>query len=336
MLWAGTDARVYSLIMLLGLAALYFALEGRWLGLAAVAGLTAYAHRVAPAVAVAAFVVALTVHRSEWKRIGLAGLAAGVAWMPVMVTLLMAAKYDFWAPPLTPGYAWMAFTDSVFTWTWSGFAVLAPMVLLALTLTLTLRRDTTYTPLLAWTVPLALLVGVSLAWKSVVTYRTLQSFLPAFGLWLGWSLGRSPRRVWQMILLAGWALVAIFTRYNPAMRGGHIDEAAAMIRSNWQPGDVIYYTTFTAQCPFDHYLGDLPSAMWTGVVNPFLTTPGVQAEQEFDIDAVSGRVWVITPLDPLLTPADWDYIHALTAGGELLYSTDAPQFAPIEIWLLGE
>jgi hypothetical protein len=334
LLWLGQDARAYSLVAALGLTALLFALDGKYLGLLAVAGLTAYAHRTGPAIALAAFVVALYMHRSNWRMILLASLLTVLAWVPAFAgAAWYASSQEFWTENLDLLWMGLAMLQSILVWTWRGMTVFIPIALFVGTLVLIFRKDALLLAL-AWIVPLAAMITVSMLWKNVIMYRTLMPLLFPFGLWLGWVLGRRPFRIYQAAVLIGWTIILAvsLTQYDPTDRGGRIDQAADLIRSQWRTGDAILYTTFTTQAPFDYYLPDLPAALWTGVSNPFQTPPDLHVNTTLPEHE---RLWVITLDEPSLPAEEQAAIHDLTAGGTLVLRLDtAPQFAPIEIWLV--
>jgi hypothetical protein len=336
MLWMAQDARVYSILTLLALAGLYFAIDGRWLGLAACAGLMLYTHNTAAALAGVLLLIGLALHRQDWKRYAAAAAIVFVAGLPVAIRMLSLDLSDkFWALPFSFWRFAFAWLEGMLVWTTPGALALIPMVLLGLTLLLALRQTDRGMLFFAWAVPLFGLQVISGLWQNVIIYRTMMPLVWFFLLWLGYELGRRPFRILQGVLLAGWALALVlgFGRFDPATRGGGIDQAAAQIRAGWQPGDRVFYTTNTAAAPFSFYLGDLPADVWDGVANVFVTPPGMGTTADLP---QASRIWIVTPGEPLIRPDEQAFIDGWLADATLITQAQGPEFAAIYVYLKGQ
>jgi len=93
---------------------------------------------------------------------------------------------------------------------------------------------------LIWSGPLAILIIVSLVYKNVITYRTLQPAAMGLALAAGRVLA-AYRWTW---VPAGLLLVALLLNWDPSTRGGDLQAIADRIRAEWQTGDCIEYSEF--------------------------------------------------------------------------------------------
>ena len=364
------------------LAGLWFAIQGRWLGLAACMGLIIYCHNTGPCEAGAMLLVAVYLHPEKFKRLVLAGFLAALAWVPAVVHIKQMSMTVFgilqpWQATLTLSWFTQSVTQAVWMTINSHF-VLGAFLLILLSAGLLFNRETLLrilrlqriqaTPaerrprlslLLAWSMPILLLVIASLFLFDVVLYRTLQPMLFPFVLFLGWELGSifgtvgtlhgnvqtlhavetlhatslrsSPYRLilsilWILFLFTGVAL------WHPSARGGHLDQAAAYIRSEWKQGDVIVYSTQTVSRPFLYYISDLAHYEWPHIINPSLNEPGVPHDDSGD-PASAKRIWLVLPEEFLITPEQRAAILAVYPRGDPLWHITYLQAAPINVYL---
>lgn len=345
LLWLGTDARVYGLTACIFLAGLWFLLENRSLGLLACTGLLFYCHYTGAAFAAALILIGLLIRPGQGKRLMLVAGLTLLAWLPALWHLLTFARTQgAWISRLE--MAWMLQSILQALWvnaTFNGWFVLASLfglfMLGVLFFTKSWRCRARIIPLLAWAVPLGGMMAASwVLGQNYVIYRTVQPVLYAMSLWLGWELGR-----WSLsrgVVLAAWAglLACSLVLYRASDRGGRLDQAAAQIRAEWQPGDVLEYTTGTTMLPMRYYLPDLPSQYYPLLAeSTYLWLPTDLLPPSPPPGPVLRR-WVVLPeSDELLTDAQIraldDYIRREHIP---LLSVRYMQAAKIDIYLVEE
>jgi hypothetical protein len=341
LLWIGQDARVYGLLACVFLAALWFVLEGRWLGVIATCGLMIYCHSTGPVYAAGILLIALYLHSWKIKTVFISGFLIVLSWTPAIIRIF---KYWIiqqpWAPTLTATVLIQSTLQAIWTHasitTW--FALLALLTLL-LTLGLLFSKIKAHSRIVclaAWSIPLASLCLFSLFTNNMVQYRTLMPMLFTFCLWLGWELGLMQRPYILRYALAGlwtWLLLVGLWYWNPADRGGGLNKVAAEIRSNWQPGDTLVYTTETVALPFDYYLRELPHT-WVAIVDhPFLAVPSIVRTYR-DCSIPCRRYWIVIPEDLLITPAEHIDLNTLVHDQKPIYQIRYLQAAPIDVYLV--
>ena len=338
LLWMAQDARSYGLLACLFLAALWFALESRWLGLLAVCGLMIYAHNTGPVCAVAALTVAIYLYPWKTKKILLVVLGIVVAWIPAAVHMFVGlSTQQPWQAHLTS--AWLLSSTITALWPvfFNGWFYLLALIALNSSMFLLLSKVRAHgriVPLLAWLISGAGLIAFSLiTGNNVVLYRTLMPMLFPFCLWLGWELGRE--RVFSKAMSIAWTGLLIWGMafWHPSDRGGHLDQIASEIRSQWRTGDVIVYTTYTVGLPFDYYLHDLPHTYNDTIREPFLYYSGYATALTSPIGDPT-RYWVIVPEDALITPGERATLTDLTHHQEPLYTIRYIQTASINVYLV--
>ena len=342
LLWIAQDARAYSLLACLFLAALWFALESRWYGLLAVCGLMIYAHKIGPAFAITALVIGAYVFPWKIRRILLVAGLTVIAWIPALVNMLTHwIIQQPWQPQLTG--AWLLYSTVRAIWPmlypdWFWLLAFAILLRTLLYLFYKTRAYSRIVPLIAWTLPCLALVTVSLVTRNnMLMYRTLQPALFPFALWLGWEIGRERSftflrfpYAWTAVLIIGLAL------WHPAQRGGGLDQVASQIRSQWRNGDTLLYTTDTIGLPFDYYLGDLPHAWDATVRSPFLLMPSYQRLTVEPYTGAPARSWVIIPEDGLITQEERAVLTDLVHHQQPVYTVAYMQAATINVYLVEE
>jgi hypothetical protein len=340
LLWIAQDARSYGLLSCLFLAALWFALDRNWLGLLAICGLTIYVHNIGPVFAAAALFIALYLYPWKVRRILLVSLGSVLAWIPAIIDMLNTwIIQQPWQPHLTLPWLLSSTTTAIWPELHNTIFELATLITLALTFYLLLiSRVNTHgriIPLLACLIPyLGLIIFSLITQNNMVLYRTLMPGLFPMALWLGWELGNwrwiniVPAIAWTGMLIAGLML------WHSSARGGHLDQVANEIRSQWRTGDVLVYTTATVGTPFDYYLSDLPHT-WTDIVHePFLEVPSMHHTDLNSPTGVPGRSWVIIPKDGLISPEENIALDDLVHHQDPVYTINSPQAAQINVYLV--
>lgn len=345
LLWVAQDARTYSLLGLVFLAALYFAVEGRLLGLAACLGLLGYSHSVGPAYAAAAFCAALYLTPGRARRIFMAGGLAALAWLPALAHIKLMSMTVFgvmqpWAPHLTWSWFVNELLIALFVNRSVWLRLLACLVLLAsvgLFYTQAWKCRARNVLLIGVLVPLLVMYLVGLVWNNVIIYRTLIPLMYALMLWLGWEFGSKATLMspYRWIIAALWTclLVTGLTLWRPADRGGHLDQAAAGIRSQWRTGDLLVYESKTTYLPFQYYLGDLPQYFWPEIKSTMVNEPGVTTYNTGD-PAQARRVWLVLTEDALITPTERELLHAVFPHGPPLWRILYVQASTIDVYLV--
>ena len=338
LLWMAQDARSYSLLTCLFLAALWFAVDGKWIGLLAAGGLTIYAHKTGTVCALTAIGVFAYLHPKELKKLALIVLGIILAWVPAMLN--MFGEYSI-AQPWQPNITGSSFMMSIIHAIWpilfkDPFTYLVGFLFLFMTVLLLFSRKTDngrMVSLAAWIFPLSGLFFFStFTHNNVIMYRTLMPMLFPFAIWLGWELGRDRNFGDFMTGLWAIAIIAGLITFNPADRGGHLDQITSEIRSQWRTGDSLIYTAATVGVPFDFYLSDLPHS-WDGTLqDPFLSYPSIPRQNT--VTGTPLRSWVIVPEDPLITPGEQATMNDLTNHQEPIYTIRYIQAAPINVYLV--
>ena len=299
LIWMAQDARCYAALSCAYLAAVWFAVKDRPLGLAAMVGLLAYLHMTGMGLAAAALFVAL--NQISVRRTALAALGT-IAWIPLLIMYVLKSEDSsaalFWLKEFDPfktlGQA--AFVNTV-PGVVAGFFILLAMVCMV-------WRKELHPIYRIAAFPLIILIVFSVLVAPVMYYRPLMPILIPLCLLFGAGLTPS-RPGWWRWIPAGIAACLLFfgvINWDPSARGGHVDEMAVMIDANWQEGDQLVYATGTVAEPLDFYL-HRPGCILDWTTNPNLTLPSMDLEWPECPPGTpqAGRTWLIWPDDPLLT-----------------------------------
>jgi|ERR1035437_3193650 hypothetical protein len=338
LLWQGQDGRPYGLLACLFLAALWFALEGRWLGLIASCGLMVYCHSTGAVYALGALAIAFYLHPCKIRNFLISGALIGLAWLPALLRIIITNENLAYAWGSASTFEIWAISAYVAFWMNMGmYQFFFAATVLAFTLPLLFSGDpdrSRIIPLMAWSIPLVGMMLFSLL-RNVIIYRTLIPLLFPFSLWLGWELGDVMRPVWLRRVLTGlWAIALVIglAGWHSADRGSHLDQIAAQIRAQWQPGDQLIYVSSTVGLPFEYYLGDLPHAWLDIAKDPLMDVPGVP-RSVLGCQGPCKRWWVIIPEEKdLITPPEWAALKPYMPG-QPVYSIHYMQAATIDVWL---
>lgn len=246
LLWAAQDARMYSLMALLYLAAWLWMLQGRYLAMGLALGCLCWLHYTGAIYAVVLGCVALAHDRRSLR-----GLVAGaVAAAPVVLVLTSAQTVPGGRSYRHTGMlvelvksAWIApheqygiIVASVLTLAGIGAGILA--VLLAIYAS----RRSPMIQAAAITLAPVVIMGIIGAWANLATYRTLLPVVAPAVLWMCASIPRAPGRVLAGIMLA----LVITLPWRPLDHGGiTLSEAMQMI----QPGDRVAYSSILTALP---------------------------------------------------------------------------------------
>lgn len=362
LLWAAQDGRAYSILTMVVLLAVWYAIEARRIGLFSACGLCFYAHYVGPAYAVAVLGLALYLHSSSWKKIFLIGGLIILSWLPQIIIALTTINHFDWTEPIKARQLIEVWVDAIWVGTFKKTLIVACLQIIffstiIFSLFVPMDRIKKILGIFLGISILSLLV-VSLIWSNVIIYRTLVPLLIFVALWLGWELGNIPaswRFKWKFthgrefnigqgltslmrtILAVAWVAFLIFglINWDPARRGGHLDQIAGQIRNQWQEGDVIFYPTASVAMPFDYYLNDLPHFLMQDQISTALTPPGLSRFVIADYETLDAdRIWLFIPKTTLMDPHVQNKLDKYIIDQQPAYTLTFFQFHPIDIYLI--
>ncbi|HEY4720543.1 MAG TPA: glycosyltransferase family 39 protein, partial [Anaerolineae bacterium] len=232
-LWLAQDGRGYAVMSLLYLAAAWFALKGRWLGMGAALGLMMYVNLASPfyALTIGALCVGWW-RRFEIRRYALGGVMAITAFVPWLSSYVHAANSkDFWTVPQTLGWFVTAIVramvvDSLPGDWWTAVAVLTVLgsIVAAIAITLAYRERGLVVMALLGALPFALML-LAVPVKNVILYRPLSALTAPLVLWLAASLIRLPGTFLKSFFATAWALIGIggLLAWSAAAKGGELE-----------------------------------------------------------------------------------------------------------------
>lgn len=264
------DGRMYPLLQLAVLSALWAALDRRYMLMAAWLTLAVWTHNygliylavLAPVVV--ARELALPVYTARdpaapWLmpanqsrlRDSVFGLALPVIlWLPwasVVLSQMQTLAGGYWLPPLTLGQWIYPFYALAWSVTLPLRLVELGAIVLFGFLAFAIWKGRSDQRLLIWLVlgP-ALAAGVgSLAWKPIYLFRALIGIAAPMWLLIGWAIthrtGWAPR-VWAGAVFG--VLIAIGIGNRTAALSDRLGESQAVIEvvaKGWQPGDIVYH-----------------------------------------------------------------------------------------------
>lgn len=320
-LYYSQEARMYNLLSCLILVAAWAAIRERWLifALASIGAL--YTQNLAvfyiAAIGIVALLSSLRSSRTVLRLVA-AGVGIGGAWglwLPTFLKQASAVKSSFWMPPLTFGSAiWVlpSMTMGIRIADILQIHVYGLAFGLSIIGLIVCRRWLLTRPGL---IVLAVIIGapaiaalISVTWRAVFLPRAL---LPSsYALMLIWAyalthLSIPNRQVAQAVTIPVLA-IGLFAHYFPAFPRVDIPSWAAPINSQWQPGDVIFFTSIDSTIVMTYYLRDHPYALLPEAtdLNQSLTPETKAAmgmnEQPFDDLARSHRrIWLVHSQNPL-------------------------------------
>jgi len=345
LLWIGQDARVYSLLSMIILAGIWFAVNNRPLGMAACMGLTIYCHHSGPVFAAGILCIGLYMYPAQARRMLLAGGIAALAWIPAAVHMYQLSFLVFggvpqpWKADLTSKWLVVSAIEAFEVTRNQGYVAIGLFVGI-LSMGLLYHKGWKCSPrnvlLLALFAPTIGLIMFSVLATNIVMYRTFTPILWPFALWLGWEFGQAHPGWYRVSVAVLWAgmLIGGLALWHPADRGGHLDQAAAYIRSQWRTGDLVIYETKTAANPFLYYIPDLAHYTWPHIASNLLGEPGLYLPDTGAPETAS-RLWLVVVEDALITDAEQARFDAtFPYSGEPLWRVLYMQAAPIDIYLL--
>lgn len=333
MIWQAQDARYYGALAAIYIAAVYFAVSLRPLGLLGLAGILPYVHPVGAFYGAAALIVAWLAGMRLGRLVRI-GLLVLLAWIPASTALIrpLGARPPFWVGPFDAPYALQQTAQAFAVGTMDPAPALLLLLLLAAALIaalVRLRHRTSRILLAASMVPLIALLAAS-AHTPMYFYRPVQPAVIPFCILLGWTM--APGISWHSKLGAAVGailLVAAVVNWDPSARGGHLDDGAAYIVGHWRAGDRIAYASATTAVPFSALLADKNSCIVRGYGPDRLPS---NLELPF-CDNVGS--WLVWPREAVMKPELTKQLQAITGDRLPVWtSVHTWQFAPIEIYYL--
>lgn len=348
LIWMAQDCRSYALLTCFYLAAIYYAFESNWLGVIACCGLMEYCHNTAPAYILSILAILFYLYPWKIRKIILTGILIGIIYIPQALILFRIYHLNSLntitlqpIPPLSWPYFAFEFIMSFWVGTlknaagWWLFLILMVLSLGLFFFKSPARPRTIW--FLGFIIPLAIITGISI-WNNVLIYRTIMPLIIPFLFWLGWELGQKGwapgfMRTYLAILWIYVLLIGVIN-WHPANRGGGLDQVAASIRSQWQAGDVMIYTSETSALPFDYYLNDKPHVIIDASSNPFLNPPGLKLLVSNADSSQARREWIIIPQDALFSKLEWEQVNSLVAGLKPIYQVKYIQTSQLNVYLV--
>lgn len=368
-LWYAQEARMYSLLELLVLFAVLFALRGHWIGLGIVTALLLYTQNYGVFYAAA---IALLVLVRDYRSLPYAAASMGIAgvtflpWVRVILSQMDSINGRYWIQEQGAGDVLNILYKLFWASSMPGFALLSALLVTFILLAVGLlhmayskhpaRREV----LIMAFVPLALAWTASALWQPLLLHRPLIGSAPFVYLVAAWAASRlfdgEQVTVQRDAILASAMVIPIMVSglggyyvNIPAMKNdgavSPLIETLDYVREHWQDGDVIVYTDDGPMINLSPYAMDLPQYMIPACgerlnSGPVLgsLTPATRAA--IGIPAISveqvrtfRRAWVFAPFSPLHPQCYEDYIADITRGDPLL-TVDDNQYIYSGVWLI--
>ena len=349
LIWQAQDARYYAAVGAIYMAGIWFALQGRGLGLLACMGLLPYLHPIGLAYSLGLFCVGIICGMGAVRSLWIGGVSL-ISWLPRIYQILStqalpglqpvgagdSGRTEFWLREVTPLYA-VDHTGQALVVDSLDFLcrlLVVALVLFVVAVAATrIAHKTTRITLAAAAVPIIALFAMAMI-QPVYFYRPVQPDALPLCLLIGLILAPGPKWMSKIAPAFGLILLAIsVANWNPSARGGYIDKGADAILRNWHAGDKIAYASLTVAMPFQYYLPDKASCLIPGNDMGDLP-PALRTMDECDEYAGAGT-WIVVPRDPTLNEDVAKELNKLTAESLPAWWSDiAWQFAPIEIFYL--
>ncbi len=344
LIWVSQDARAYGLLIFLYLLAIYFVESNKPVGIIAIAGLTAYTHAIGPAFGISALLYYLVKFPKEYKRF--------IYMLAIVIASWIPWYWLFFSIQPTPGYVstfWLGkitfaeFIQHLFktfylqnptVTSFTLFMIAFTGILISLTYMVVKNK---IKESMIFFLPMGVILIESIVWRNVFFYRTGLTLLIPFMLCIGMTTLRSrfnPRE-FLTILFCFFILVSSMVGWNPATKGGTIDQVAKYITQYWEEGDILYYGTATVGLPFHYYLPGKPEYIIDGITNENLTPPTVDIFESASLDRIqSKRAWLIYPDDIFIPAEQMKILTEHASRGNLLFRIKIFEIPDINVVLL--
>jgi hypothetical protein len=287
-----------------------------------------FAHSISPAFAISALFIGFIRHQKKWKYYFIIGIVCLLCFLPWEILLIQVRPTPgfsnlFWLEQLSLievlNNILLAFSVRQLNLIELNilFAILISSFIFSVINTIKNKKIEAF----FFFVPFAIMGVVSIVLKNVIFFRTLIPLIIPYTIWFGSSFLRNPGRAGFLLVSAFWIGISLggLAGWNPADRGGNIDIIAEEIQSNWQEGDIIYYSTGTVALPFDYYLSGKPSYLQDGPTRASLTPPTLRGFQFKPLEEIDHkRAWVVCTMDTFLPDEHLERIKKYTENGKFI------------------
>lgn len=328
-LFYSQDARMYPLLAFFVLWELVSAIKGNYLyfTFASIGAIYSQNLGVFFVIAVGLSIVLSTLRS---PRLLIKPMAAGGAillawtpWLGVLAQQAQGVKAGFWIQPITLGSVLYSYPNMTIGWrippAWETqlFAVIICLGIVSFVACRSWLFERGRLLLFCMIGAPALIVLVSIFWRSVWLPRIL---LPAvFCQCILWGymlthISKPNREVAQVVMITILG-IGLMYHYVPAQGGRFpLRDWADTVKSDWQSGDVIYYTTIDACLLFSYYMPGYAYDLMpeTTDLNQSLTTQTKEAMQIKQAtiadlrDQGYSRVWLVVAYSPMASAQEMD------------------------------
>jgi 4-amino-4-deoxy-L-arabinose transferase-like glycosyltransferase len=332
-LYYSQEARMYSLLTLLVLVAVWSLVRRNWIVFALTAIGIVYTQNLGLFYVFALGIVALVINRKQiWFPMMALG-AVMIAWSPwslIMFQQSSDVSDGFWLQDLTPaGVVFPLAATTMFERIPEAFqlhvygaAFGATMIALIACRKWLFRREGLYLIAAIFGAP-AVAAAVSLLWgRSIYLPRALLPSGVMVSLLWGYMLNHmsAPNRRIARWIVAPMLAIGLVSFYLPENDRPDLREFLQVVNQSFQPGDVVYHTALHTAVLYNYYLGDLPYRIrpHASDLNQSLTEQTKAAMQfsnaTFEDVARAGyhRVWLVVYTNPMSHRDEMEAVDAIT------------------------
>jgi uncharacterized membrane protein len=368
-LWYAQEGRMYALLELLVLAALYTGLTRKWIifGIASVAML--YTQNYAIFYLAVIGMVLIVLNWSQFKQVFIALLTAGVLYLPwayVVAKQMTEINGRYWIMDAGPGAVLGAVHKQFFASAMvasglvpSYVVVFAVLIIGVYSMVITHSQkqlyEISFVVLTMAFAPLALAWIVSMLWQPVLLFRPLIGISPFLYLVATWPLlnvqtFKRSNVLYAACFIAPLLLLGTAGYYHniAAMKGeGAVSpmlDTLTYIRANWQEGDVIYYTDDGPMINLLPYAADLPQYKMPACDERVGYAPVLGSLSESTREAIGitiadlkdvphKRAWIFAPRSPLHPTCYDKQIAGIAPIGKQVITVDDNDYITSGVWL---
>lgn len=190
--------------------------------------------------------------------------------------------------------------------------------------------------------PLIVAVVGSYAWKPILLYRGLLPASAGLALLMGWALTRSKHQAMITFALVAPVIVsALFSHYfyNPKAANIDVDRIVIKMRSEWQPGDIVYHIDSGSMVGWWLYGRDLPQykappacgSETLGGLSP-TTRQGLGIIEKELSEIEFSRAWIVYAIGPTAQPCMIEK-YSYLAYGEAWEISEDSMYVLSGVWL---
>ena len=363
------DGRMYTLLTVLYLGAIHFALRDRWIAVTVCAAFLLYTHYTAPFYLAALYTVILINGELNFRRLRntlASGAVASLSFLPWLPNYLNTLKIASPVNPLSVLDLNLMFYRISFEDTFTPLAYLLypalTIILLSVSLSALLTAWELFPALRAVgaaasdikeaarrfiqlivfaLLPLIIMAVWSFVWKNFLYYRLLAALSVPLVIWsvkifevnrFAHISGRLLLPLWLVLVFCGILL------WTPSEKSGDMRGILEFIDEQWEDGDIVYHMTGTSYLPVSQYTKDKPQYLMDEVQHAWLLPTELQEIFQIPQTRLEGlnaqRVWVFYSQDGLMSPEAKSRAQAYTQNGVLIGVIKGWRFSPIHIYLV--